>query len=71
MKRPLALSDHQMSLVRRAAAALRVNARDEFLRSVARRLVGEPSDAAITQPINVTLDRTPVFLNDAQPKEIT
>jgi hypothetical protein len=69
MKRPLALSDHQMSLVRRAAAALPVNARDGFLQDVARRLADEPSDAAVAQAVNVTFDRVPVFLNDALPKK--
>jgi hypothetical protein len=62
MKRPLALSDHQMSLVRRAAASLPVNARDGFLQDVARRLAAEPSDAAVMQAINSVFDRIPIFL---------
>jgi hypothetical protein len=62
MKRPLALSDHQMSLVRRAAAALPVNARDGFLQDVAARLADEPSDAAVMQAINSVFDRIPIFL---------
>lgn len=72
MKRtPLSLSDQQLRMIRAAAAALPVSARDEFLQSVARHLAGEPSDTAITQAINITLDRTPVFLCDSspQPKE--
>jgi hypothetical protein len=68
---PLSLSDRQLRMIRAAAAALPVSARDEFLQSVARYLAGEPSNTAITQAINVVLDRVPVFLTDAQPKEIT
>ncbi len=70
-RRPISLSDHQLQFIKHAARALPVTRRDQFLRDVAARLVDEPSDAAVTQVINVTLDRVPVFLNDAQPKEIT
>ena len=68
---PLALSDHQLDLIKQAARALPVSERDLFLQNVARHLAGEPSDGAIMQAINNVLDRVPVFLTDAQPKEIT
>lgn len=64
---PLSLSDRQLELIKQAARALPVNARDRFLQDVAAHLAGEPFDAAIVQAINVALDRTPVFLNDAMP----
>jgi len=38
---------------------------------LARRLGSEPSDDAVVQAINVTLDRVPVFLCDALPKKET
>jgi hypothetical protein len=71
MKRPLALSDHQMSLVRRAAAAQPVNARDGFLQDVARRLADEPSDAAVSAAIDaeLALNRLPTFLCDSTQQE--
>jgi hypothetical protein len=66
MKRtPLSLSDQQMRMIRAAAAALPVSARDEFLQRVAAHLADAPSDTAITQALNITLDRTPVFLCDS------
>jgi hypothetical protein len=73
MKRPLALSDHQMSLVRRAAAALPENARDELLRAVAAHLSESPSDAAVAAVVNAQLDRnlTPMFLTDSAPRKGT
>jgi hypothetical protein len=73
MKRALSLSDHQLRFVRNAARAVSVPLRDQFLHDVAARLAGasEPSDVAVTEAINNVLDRTSVFLNDAQPKEIT
>jgi len=69
MKRPLSLSDRQLQLVRDAARSLLLSLplRDQFLQGVAARLTGEPSAAAVTQAINIVLDRTPVFLNDSAP----
>jgi len=61
------LSDQQLRLVRAAASAVPVEQRDQFLHDIAERLAGEPSDDAITQAINVVLDRTPVFLCDSAP----
>jgi hypothetical protein len=60
--RPLALSDRQFALVRDAARAVPVNARDGFLQDVAARLADEPSDAAVMQAINSVFDRIPIFL---------
>jgi hypothetical protein len=60
--RLLSLTDRQLQLVKDAARAVPVNARDGFLQDVARRLADEPSDAAVAQAVNVTLDRVPVFL---------
>jgi hypothetical protein len=62
---PLSLSDRQLALVRNAARAVPVSARDLFLQNVARHLAGEPS--AVTEAINNVLDRVPVFLNDSAP----
>jgi hypothetical protein len=56
---PLAFSDHQMDMLHRAAAALPVNHRGEFLSRVAKRLAPEPSDYAVARVINVVLDATP------------
>jgi hypothetical protein len=68
MKRtPLSLSDQQLRMIRAAAAALPVSARDEFLQNVTRHLTGEPSDDVVTQAIKVVLDRVPVFLTDSAP----
>ena len=69
--RLLSLTDRQLQLVKNAARAVPVNARDGFLQDVAARQADEPSDAAVMQAINVVFDRVPVFLNDAQPKETT
>lgn len=69
MQRPLSLSDRQMQLVRNAARAVPVSQRDQFLQNVAARLVDAPSDAAVAAAVNAQLDRVPVFLTDAQPKE--
>jgi hypothetical protein len=69
--KPLALSDRQMSLVQQAAVSLLVDARDGFLQSVAAHLTGEPSDNAVQGAVQAALDRTPVFLCDAKPKEKT
>ena len=68
MKGALALSDYQLLLVRRAAAALPPQLRDGFLHDLAARLTGQPSDAAVNEAINVLFDRavvTPVYLCDS------
>jgi hypothetical protein len=57
---PLALTDRQMWLIRKGAAALPVTARDEFLRQVTARLTLEPSDAAVAAAVNVVLDSAAV-----------
>jgi hypothetical protein len=54
--RALALSDKQLGLLQRAAAALPVGERDHFLRSVAARLTGAPTDDALIAAINAALD---------------
>jgi hypothetical protein len=70
MKRPLALSDRQLRFVRAAASALPLDQRDGFLQNVASHLTSEPSNDAVQAAINIALNRTPVFLCDAQqPKE--
>jgi hypothetical protein len=71
--RLLSLTDHQMSLVRRAASALPISERDEFLRGVAHRLGGEPTDDAISAAIDaqLALNRLPTFLCDSKPQEKT
>ena len=53
----LSLTDHQMSLVRRAAGALRPAARDQFLQAVAKQLGDEPTDHAVTAAIGAALGR--------------
>jgi hypothetical protein len=53
----LALSDHQTRAIKRAAAALPLVARSEFLQHVAAQLAGRPSDAAVQIAINLVLDR--------------
>lgn len=60
--RLLSLTDRQLQLVKNAARAMPVNARDGFLQDVARRLAHEPSDAAVMQAINSVFDRIPIFL---------
>jgi len=67
---PLALTDHQMSMVRHAARALRPPQRDDFLQSVARHLAAQPSDSAVQAAISITLGRMPVsvFMCDSATK---
>lgn len=62
----LALTDRQLGLIKHAASALPVDQRDQFLRDIAKRLAGEPSDAAVAEAVNVTLNRTSVFLTDSK-----
>ncbi len=50
------LSGRQRRLIQSAAAALPALRRDEFMAGVARRLVGEPSDAAVLAAVNATLE---------------
>jgi hypothetical protein len=57
----LALTDAQLALVQRHAAALPVALRDRYLREVADRLRGQPSDAALLAAINLALDRVHAF----------
>jgi hypothetical protein len=57
MRRALALTDHQLRLVRHAARSLPVARRDRFLRAVAAQLAGTPADSAVEQAVNVALDR--------------
>jgi len=61
MSRALALSDDQMRRVERAARGLAVEARDNFLRTVADHLNGNPSDAAVNSAINIAFDRLALF----------
>jgi hypothetical protein len=56
MRRALRFTDRQMALVRRAAGMLPVHRRDEFLRALADRLAGDPSDSAVIQAVNLGLD---------------
>jgi hypothetical protein len=66
MKRPISLSDSQMHLIKHAAASLRPDLRDGFLKNVAAHLTATPSDHAVQAAVNIALDRMPVFLNDSQ-----
>jgi hypothetical protein len=61
------LTDFQMRLVERAARGLGVEVRDNFLKTVADHLNGDPSDAAVNAAINIALDRLPLFLCDNTP----
>jgi hypothetical protein len=65
--KPLALSDHQMALVRHAAASLRPDLRDGFLKTVAAHLADQPSDHAVFAAVQAALGRMPVsmFMCDA------
>ena len=51
----LALTDGQLHAIERAAAALPLAARGEFLQHVAR-LSGRPSDAAVQIAVNLAFD---------------
>jgi len=68
--RALALTDHQMALVRRAAGSVRPAQRDQFLQQVTRFLADTPSDAAVVAAIQAALGRLPVsvFMNDSATK---
>jgi hypothetical protein len=56
VRRALALTDWQLAFVRRGAATLPVHRRDAFLRAIAERLAGEPSDSAVIEAVNLGLD---------------
>jgi hypothetical protein len=72
MMRPLALSDHQLALVQRAARSLPLAQRDSFLQAVAAQLVGTPADHAVEEAVNAALDRAQsVFLCDNAAEEKT
>ena len=58
--RALALSDKQLALLQRAAAALPVGERDHFLQSVAAHLSGQPTDDAVIAAINAAVDAAAV-----------
>jgi hypothetical protein len=66
--RPLSLTDRQMLLLRQATGSLPPQARDEFLRSVARHLGSDPTDHAVSAAIDaeLSLNRLPVFLSDGK-----
>jgi hypothetical protein len=53
------LSPRQAALIRSAAALLPPARRESFVRSVAARLAGRPSDFAVTVAINYALDLVP------------
>lgn len=63
--RALSLSDRQLRLVQNHAAALPVQYRDHYLRSIAAALRGTPTDIAVEQAINVALDRIYAFTNNS------
>jgi len=57
LKRPLALSDKQMTLLRRFAATLPAERRHGFIHDVCGYLSGEPSDLAVQCAVDAVLDR--------------
>jgi hypothetical protein len=65
---PLALTDHQLALVRDAARALPVPSRDAFLQAVAAHLIAPPTDQTVSEAITAALDAlsTRVFLCDGK-----
>jgi hypothetical protein len=71
MKRPLSITDNQLRLIRNAAASLPVDARDNFLQTVAAHLADQPSDHAVQAAVQAALGRVPVFMCDAKTKETT
>jgi hypothetical protein len=58
MSTPLRLSDHQLALVRRAAALLQPNARSQFLQSIAHELadVDPIDDEAVQRAVDAIVD---------------
>jgi hypothetical protein len=72
MTRPhgLSLSDQQMRWVQRYAQNLPVELRDKYLRVIADRLTGEPSDSAVMAAINIAIENVNTFMEyDNGPKE--
>jgi hypothetical protein len=55
MPHPIALTDHQLSLLQQAAKRLPTEKRDEFLRGVARRLGSTPSIVSLEHAISMSL----------------
>jgi hypothetical protein len=70
MNRPLSLTDNQLRLIQHAAASLRPDLRDGFLKSVAAHLADQPSDHAVQAAIQAALGRMPVsvFMCDSATK---
>lgn len=67
------LSRHQLALIRNTARSLPHAAREGFLIALAQRLADNPSDAAVAEAVNITLDRTittSAYLCDAKPKDL-
>jgi hypothetical protein len=62
MKDAIALTDFQLGLVRRAAAALPVEQRADYLQGVAVLLAGQPTNDAVMAAINAVLDRNCLWL---------
>jgi hypothetical protein len=57
--RPLALSDRQIIMLKRATAILPEEARRQFVADVAEHLGASPSNNALTRAINIELARRP------------
>ena len=60
----LSLSDRQLKLVQHHAAALPVEMRDRYLRTIADSLRGTPTDTAVEAAVNAALDRVHAFANN-------
>ena len=60
INRTPSLTERQLSLITRAAAALPIDRRDEFRRSVMMRLTGEPMTSAVMQVVNDVMSAIPV-----------
>ena len=58
-QRALALNDQQLRWLTRASLSIPQDQRDAFLRAVASRLNGEPSDMALLEAINLAYDALP------------
>ena len=56
---PLGLTDHQIELIKRAAAAVPIEKRNDFLISLAKRLAPLPTDYAVMHAVNHQLNLTP------------
>ena len=60
----VSLSDRQLRLVQHHAAALPVELRDHYLRTIADSLRGTPTDTAVEAAVNAALDRVHAFTNN-------